>query len=269
MMFNAADVGYKVHENRNYEADQVRHLSFYKHINASTSGQYGNRNFATLIASISAIFQGKKIYFIDVRQDTHFDLNSKPVSLKRIIPNDDNTRMSSDEVIAKERAAAVQYVGHLVKFIPKEPHGAGFEEFVTQASVVKDFIEHEQFEGKHTFYRFALSENGPLTQAQVEEFLSLAQKTEGAWVHTNSIVGDGSAILFIVLMDILRNASTDHLEAIVSRNQGAEELLKFKEDDVSFQDKTARAAFIQEFYRFAKDRAGTQLSWTYWKARAQ
>lgn len=267
-VFNTSQLPPMVHENRNYEPDQVRHLKIYPVINSSVSGQYGSRNFSKLIELINEAYKGAKIYFVDARQDTHFELNNRPVSLKRIVQNDDNTQFKGDEVVAKEKGVAAYFTNKMVTFVPKEEHGKPWEEMVTQSSIVRDFIENTQWEGRHTFYRFPLNEHGPLTDAQVDEFIELSSRidAEGAWLHTNSIVGGASAILLILMKDILKNASVDTLEQIISRYEGAAKFLNNpKEDDENRQSKIQRTLFIHEFYTFAKTRTQNQR-WCDWIA---
>lgn len=267
-LFDVSQLDLKVHENRNYPADEVRYFEKYLKISCSVSGQYGSRNVPKLIELITSLYQGEKVYFVDTRHDTHFELNSRPASLKRILLNDDNTGLKGEEVIAKEKKVAEFFVDKIVTFIPKEPHGGPWDEKVTHCAIIKDYIEDPKWNNRHIFMRFALSEHGPMTDVQVDEFLLFLKKvdSEGAWLHTNSLVGGAAAILLIVLKSMLQNPK-DELKDIISKYEGASKFLDIpKDSDENRQAKIDRTAFIREFYEFAKTRNKDQ-SWSDWKAK--
>lgn len=267
LKFDVYSLELKVHANKEYPPDIVRHFKRFAHVKSSASGQYGSQNFPKLVKMISETYKKTTIYFVDVRQDTHFELNGRPASLKRIILNDDNSELNGEDVIGREKAVAQYFVGKNVKFVPRnaielpqeqwDENGAS-DEKVEQGACVKDFVELPLWNGRHKFQRFALKENGPLTDAQVDEFLSLIDQInrEEAWLHTNSIAGDKAAILLIVMKDMLENVS-DSYEQILGKYEG--------ELNGSFEI----PLFLQEFYKFAQFRSEEQLSWSEWKEQDQ
>lgn len=266
--FDVSTLPLNVHANRDYKPDQVRHYKCWSNVNSSSSGQFSSKNFWKLVEVIREVCKDKIIFFVDTRQDTHFELNNKPCSLKRIVERDDNTGMTSEEVIAKETAVAAYFVDKMVTFTPKKPHGDPWEEMVVQGACVREFIESQQWEGRHTYVRFSLNEHGPLTDLQVDEFLSLLKRIDSghAWLHTNSIVGGAAALLLIIMKDMLKTASTDSLETIVARYENVSDFFEPKAEDENCQAKIERAAFVKEFYTFAKAREVDQ-KWSGWKAR--
>jgi hypothetical protein len=256
----------KVHANRNYAADQVRHLYLFPGIKSSVSGQYGEINFPTLVNKIQQASQDqlKNIIFIDTRIDSHFEINGKTASLK--LPEGDdileNGKLTSAEIVEKEKALSNIYtIGSKVLFVPKkdERNEPEWEEEIQKFRLIKDCIE----EANYRYYRFALDEHGPLTNVQVDEFLKLIQ--EDAWFHINSIVGGASAATLAVMKDIWNNASKDSLEIIIGRCHPAKSfLVEPKEDDINAAKKLERAAFLREFHQFTLERAEKQ-SWSDWK----
>lgn len=267
-LLNTSSLDLIVHQNKEYTYDQVRHFKSFPKVYSSASGQYASQNLPKLVQLIDEVYQGKMVYFVDTRQDTHFELNYIPVSLKRIVLNDDNTDMKSEDVIKKEKEIAEFFVNKEVKFVPKESHGAPREEKVIHGAIIKDYIENPKWNNRHVFTRFALNENGPLTDVQVDEFLALLDKIklESAWLHTNSIVGGGAALLFIVMKHILQNASVETLDTIVSIKEFSKYFAVPKEDDENRLSKIERTDFIKEFYTFAKTRENHQ-KWSDWKAQ--
>lgn len=266
----------KVHANRDYKSDEVRHYKQFPEIQTSLSGQFACGNFPELLKRISTVsVNAQKIYFVDTRHDTHFELNNKPVAYKF----DNNLHLSSDEIVEKEKRAADFLKGQIVTFEPNAMHGEAWNELVESSAVVQDFIVNPDSETKRLYFRLALDEHGPLTDAQVDTFLSLLSevKKENAWLHINSIVGGGPAVLLVMMEDILQNGSEQSLEAIVGKydmrfisaahntdflNQPIED----ENIDPNAPKKTARAEFLKEFYQFATTRFENQ-TWSDWKAQ--
>lgn len=277
LKFDVSNLPPRVHANKEYQPDDVRHFQRYTHINASSSGQYGRQNLPRLVKLIGEVSKGAKIYFVNVRQDTNFVLNERLASLKRIAPNDDNSGMTGDEVEGIERAVAEHFVGQKVQFLTRKAFDLpseqwtekeAWDEQIERGSIVKDFIESREWNGQHFYKRFALDENGPLTDEQVDEYLVLLDEinSKNAWLHTNSIIGDKAAILLILMKDMLENASEDSFDTIIERIEGSAKFMEEPKEDVEFRkEKIARGVFIKDFYAFAAERASSNLSWSDWK----
>lgn len=300
----------EIHVNRLYPVDAIRHWNLYEVFNASTSGQYDSGNFPSLVkeieSQITKVEQSQKtpftkIVFINTRQDTHFELNRIPVSLKRIDKQDDLNGKKGEEVIKHEREVAARYLGKKVEFLTKdeleekqgteekietkegakkapektcEPKKEKLQRFIEKQQTIenfahiKDFVEDPLWKNRHVFVRFAMSEHGPLTDIQVEEFMDLLKvmKAQNAWLHANSIAGGGPATLLVVMKAIYENASRASLEDIINSNDKAKNLMeKPKADDKNGEAKIKRNEFIRAFYTFAKTSEPNQ-KWSEWKA---
>lgn len=259
----------QVHSNRNYPSDQVRHFYPFPGLKSSASGQYGENNFKTLLDTIQKTATDKfnGIIFVDTRLDSHFEINGKCASLKLPEGQDliENSQLTSQQIVEKEQALSKTYlIGSKVLFVPKKDERAeqDVEEEIQKFRVVKDYVE----EANYRYYRFALDEHGPMTNSQVDEFLSLVKEKQekDVWLHVNSIVGGASAALIIVMMDVLANPQ-DTLENIIDRCHPAKSFLtEPKENDINRAKKLERAAFLKEFHQFAQERVENQ-SWSDWK----
>jgi hypothetical protein len=255
-----------VHSNKAYPSNEVRHFREFPEIQSSSSGQYGSKNFPELTKRIqTASKQGKIIYFVDTRNDLHFELNGSPVRLEKA----SGRHITSKEIVDKETQLVRDYLKQypLVKF-EDDRHGKTKEEVISNASTVQQFIETSP---NFHYMRFALEEHGPLTDAQVDQYLSILEqfKKEDAWMHTNSIVGGAAAILLIVLREMIENAPNESLEAVLNRNEKFKALFKEpKSDDENKELKIARNTFIKEFYTYAATLPQHKLSWTDWKVKS-
>lgn len=272
---NSAEFATKVHANR-YKTEEVRHYMQYPEIKTSLSGQFGSGNFPELLKRISNVSYGaQKIYFVDTRHDTHFELNNKPVSYKF----DDNLHLSSVEIIEKERMAAIFLKNKTVTFVPNERHGPSKDEFVESSGIVQEFIVKPDSETKCLYVRLALDQHGPLTNEQMDTLLSLLSEieSENAWLHINSIVGGGPAALIAIMKDILQNGLTQTLDTIadkydmkfISAAHNTDFLKQPSENekvDPNAPKKAERAVCLKEWYEFATTRKENQ-SWSEWKAQ--
>lgn len=88
------------------------------------------------------------------------------------------------------------------------------------------------------------------TQQVIDFVQSLPQE---AWIHAHCKNGKGRTSLFLVMLDIIRNAPNVSLEDIVARHHaaGSENLLDttvWENGTYSQEQLTTRRAFIEEFY---------------------
>lgn len=70
LKFDVSNLELKLHANKEYAPDTVRHFKRFSLINSSASAQYGSQNFPKLVKLISETYQKNKIYFVDVHKDT-------------------------------------------------------------------------------------------------------------------------------------------------------------------------------------------------------
>lgn len=273
---NFVEFATNVHANRDYKTDEVRHYKQYPEIKTTLSGQFGSGNFPELLKRINNVSdETQKIYFLDTRHDTHFELNNKPVSYKF----DDNLHLSSVEIIEKEKMAAIFLKNKTVIFEPNARHGEAWNEFVESSAIVQDFIVKPDSKTKCLYVRLALDQHGPLTNEQMDTLLLLLSEieSENAWLHINSIVGGGPAVLIAIMKDILQNGLTQSLDTIVdkydmkfiSAAHNTDFLKQPTEDekvDPNAPKKAERAVCLKEWYQFATTRQENQ-SWSDWKAQ--
>ncbi|MBA2369624.1 MAG: hypothetical protein H0V82_11455 [Candidatus Protochlamydia sp.] len=262
-MINSSENITSVHMNKNYSANEVRHLNIYPSMQSSVSGQYESTNFQELVKRIKEVHEGV-IYFIDTRKDTHFVLNNSVVCLKA----DDNSQLTAGQIIQKEAQLVNNLLGKMLTF--KSNRLEDRQEEVTSSSTIQQFVEDKKYWGMHLYLRFALERFGPPNDSEVDAYLLLLEKikNENAWLHANSVVGGDAAMLLIVMEDLLANAAHQPLNEILVKHGRSGDFLKTpKEDDENASKKIDRAAFLEKFHMFAKNRSEHSLSWSEWKTR--
>lgn len=260
-----------VQENKYYKPNEVRHWHGSNSLKASVSGQFSKENFPTLCEKIISTWEKQipydQIVFIDTRQDTHFELNDRVVAIE----SDNNAGSDAKEIMDREKTLCEQLVGKTVNWVKKERILEGFDtkkvkketlEIVKTACTTFQFVEN----AGSNYILFPIEEHGPLTDAQLEEFLTLINTPK--WLHFNSKVGVSAGILLIVIKDIHENATKDALHAILGRHDKKGHLSKDpKPDDENGVKKLARRNFIHQFYNYCRTKEQHHLSWPDWKEK--
>src|SRR5262249_7367517 len=109
------------------------------------------------------------------------------------------------------------------------------------------------------------------TDEEVDRFVGAVRGLSAdAWAHFHCRAGKGRTTTFMALYDMLRDAKTVSLQAIVDRQSllvGDYNLLQPAPDETGakvavFQD---RAAFVRAFYDYARDNPGGRpMLWSEW-----
>ena len=214
----------------------------------------------------------------DLRQETHIFVNGLPISwfatndwanvgrTHNEIEADEAARVKSlkpGSEIAVHPGAAIKKPGA----IPSAPENVTVE----HASTERDLVEANRV----AYVRLTITDHARPVDEEVDRFiLAVRALPENGWAHFHCEAGRGRTTTFMVLYDMLRNASRVSLEDIARRQQ----LIGYDYDvlrpadpgnwKASYTDD--RIAFIRAFYDYARANpgGGPQL-WSEWlKSRA-
>lgn len=214
----------------------------------------------------------------DLRQETHIFVNGLPISW--FATNDwANVGRTHNEIEADEAARVKSlkpgseiaiHPGAAIKkpgAIPSAPENVTVE----RASTERDLVEAN----RAAYVRLTITDHAPPLDEEVDRFI-LAVRTlpENGWAHFHCEAGRGRTTTFMVLYDMLRNATRVSLEDIARRQQ----LIGYDYDVLRLADPGSwkapytddRIAFVRAFYDYARANpgGGPQL-WSEWlKSRA-
>jgi len=214
----------------------------------------------------------------DLRQETHIFVNGLPISW--FATNDwANVGRTHNEIEADEAARVKSlkpgseiavHPGAAIKK-PGAPPSAPENVRVEHASTERDFVQ-----ANHAAYvRLTITDHTRPRDEEVDRFI-LAVRTlpENGWTHFHCEAGRGRTTTFMVLYDMLRNATRVSLEDIAHRQQ----LLGYNYDVLRPADPGSwkapytddRIAFIRAFYDYARaNPGGDPQLWSEWlKSRA-
>jgi len=237
-------------------------------LHASGSGEFTADNLKLLLARMHG-----PVTIFDLRQETHIFVNGLPVSwfATRDWANVGRSQTEIEEV----EAAWAQSLGpgSEIAVRPGKPVKKGdADSAVPQRVIVKEAsIERDLVSSADTSYvRVAVTDHTrPLDDAVDRFIVAVRALPENAWAHFHCEAGLGRTTTFMVLYDMLRNATRVSLEDIVGRQK----LLSFDYDVLRpvgpgnwkapyVED---RIAFVRAFYNYARANPnGRPQLWSEW-----
>jgi Inositol hexakisphosphate len=237
-------------------------------LHASGSGEFSADNLKRLLARM----QGPVTIF-DLRQETHIFVNGLPVSW--YASRDWANVGRSQTEIEKAEAEWVQSLdlGSEIAVRPGHPikHGNAESVVPQQVTVKEASTERDLVSAARTGYvRVAVTDHTRPPDEAVDRFIvAVRALPENAWAHFHCEAGLGRTTTFMVLYDMLRNASRVSLEDIVRRqailSHGYDVLQPAAPGNWKAPYMAERAEFVQAFYEYARANPnGRPQLWSEW-----
>jgi hypothetical protein len=243
-------------------------------LRASGSGEFTADNLKLVLARTRG-----PVTIFDLRQETHMFIDGLPVSW--FATNDwANVGRSQSAIDADERARVESLKpgskisvtpGAGVKKPGDTPHAAQ-NVTVEHASTERDLVE-----SNHAAYvRITVTDHCRPLDNEVDRFiLAVRALPKNAWAHFHCEAGRGRTTTFMVLYDMLRNASRVSIEDIVRRQKllgyGYDVLWPAAPGNWKAPYTADRIAFVRAFYDYAHANPnGWPKLWSEWlKSGAQ
>jgi protein-tyrosine phosphatase len=237
-------------------------------LRASGSGEFTPEGLKLVLARTRG-----PVTVFDLRQETHIFVNDLPVSW---YASRDwaNVGRSQSEIEADEAARVAAFKrrnkidvrpGHPVK------HGNAKSVPPQQVTVERASIERDVVQPAGANYvRITVTDHTRPLDDEVDRFiLAVRALPENAWAHFHCEAGLGRTTTFMVLYDMLRNASRVSLEDIVDRqkilSRGYDVLQPDEPGNWKAPYAADRAEFIRAFYDYARaNHNGRPLLWSAW-----
>src|SRR5438093_6219163 len=237
-------------------------------LRASGSGEFTPKGLKLVLTRTRG-----PVTVFDLRQETHIFVNALPVSW--YASHDWANVGRSHEEIVSEEAARVQSFkpGSQIDVRPGHPvkHGNGNSVTPQRVNVERAGTERDVVEGAGTHYvRVTVTDHARPLDQEVDRFvLAVRELPENAWAHFHCEAGLGRTTTFMVLYDMLRNATRVSLEDIVFRQKilshGYDVLQPDEPGNWKAPYAADRTAFVRAFYDYARANPnGRPRLWTEW-----
>jgi protein-tyrosine phosphatase len=237
-------------------------------LHASGSGEFTADNVKLLLTRMHG-----PITVFDLRQETHVFVNGLPVSW--FATRDWANVGRSQTEVEEAEAAWVQSLGPGSEIAVRPGHPVkkdNADSAVPQQVIVKEAsIERDLMSSAGTSYvRVAITDHTrPLDEAVDRFIVAVRALPENAWAHFHCEAGLGRTTTFMVLYDMLRNATYVSREDIVRRQAilgcGYDVLQPAEAGNWKAPYMAERAEFIRAFYDYARANPnGRPQLWSEW-----
>lgn len=237
-------------------------------LHASGSGEFTADNLKLLLTRMHG-----PVTIFDLRQETHIFVNGLPVSW--FATRDWANVGRSQTEIEEAEAAWVRSLatGSEIAVRPGAPVKKGNPDLATpQKVLVKEASAERNLASSAgvNYVRVAVTDHTRPLDAAVDRFiLAVRALPENAWAHFHCEAGLGRTTTFLVLYDMLRNATRVSLEDIVRRQAnlgyGYDVLQPAEAGNWKAPYMAERAEFIRVFYDYARANPnGRPQLWSEW-----
>src|SRR5262249_41922020 len=241
-------------------------------LRASGSGEFTSNGLKLLLARTRG-----PVTVFDLRQETHLFVNGLPISW--FATNDWANVGRTHDAIVSDEAVRVQSFNHSPEITvaggdikksetaPSPP----VHLIVRNATTERELVE----ENKAAYVRLTVTDHARPLDEELDRFiLAVRALPENGWAHFHCEAGRGRTTTFMVLYDVLRNATRLSLDDIVNRQKllgyGYDVLKSASAGDWRAPYTEDRAALIRAFYRYARANPGGRPQlWSEWLKQVQ
>lgn len=237
-------------------------------LHASGSGEFTANGLKVLLARTRG-----PVTVFDLRQETHIFVNGLPVSW--FATNDWANVGRSQSAIEADENARVESLKPGRKIIVR-PGAAVKKPGVTPSTPQNVTVEHASTErdlvdaNRAAYVRLTITDHARPLDEEVDRFILVIRTLpENGWAHFHCEAGRGRTTTFMVLYDMLRNATQVSLDDIVRRQQ----MIGYDYDVLRPADKRSwkapytddRTTFVRAFYDYAHANPGGRPQlWSEW-----
>lgn len=215
------------------------------------------------------------LYLIDLRQETHLQVNGLPISIfykQNAINWGKNLRDISTSELAwsKQLSSKTSLLLYQLALNKK-----GSKSLQAPVSLTIKEVGTEEQAAKRAglnYFRIDVPDYHPPSPMQVDAFLSLFKTLpSNAWLHFHCAAGKGRTTTFMVMRDILANGSKLSLNDIVNRQArlGGINVLSTRSSHFPWKVRyrAARKEFVELFYQYVRSQSDVSENFATWMTK--
>ena len=227
----------------------------------SGSEEFSLPQFLVLAETLRAEADGREIWIIDLRRESHAMMGSVPV-FWNVGHNEGNRDLSAEQIEKDEVARFAPLVGQTLK---TGRHG-NREIPLTGLLTEKELVESAGFR----YYRLPITDHTWPRPEQIDEFIRFAKELDPdqVWLHFHCRAGQGRTGIMMILYDKMRNPDIPITDIAVRQAKlGAGYPLYVGDSDgweAPLYAEKARMTPLLGRYVEENWRSGFQVSWSDW-----
>ncbi len=232
-------------------------------LKASGSGQFSEKGFSELVKALS--LQSEQLIICDLRAEYHGLVNGLPMCWIDKLDSNDFFNQTAEEIELDEyrRLELALETGYV--WIDQGPEQV--EQFawaVSQVTTERAFVEGLG----HIYVRFPV-ETGKMPNDQLmDQFVQFVNcLSPDQWLHFHCQAGQQRTVLFLILLDIIKNSHQVSLEDIFTRHQlinGLDWKDLYPKGNLSERDEQEKFDFLAKFYLYCQQVPDFKTPWSEW-----
>ncbi len=238
-------------------------------LDISASAQFNDWQFRILAEQLREAADGKEIYIVDLRRESHALLNGRPFSVYGL-HNWTNQGLSTEEITAAEEQLFSSFVGTTLTAFPKADDGPGeaYEYEVESFMTEKELVESEGL----NYIRIPVQDHTWPKPEAVDQFKNLIKEAgiDNLWLHIHCHAGKGRTGAFLAIYDKMKNPDVSMEEIAIRQAMLGGTYLLYTEDSDSYkvplyQEKKEMTYLFDRYVAENRDSC-YEISWSEWLA---
>ena len=229
-------------------------------LKVSGSGQFSRANFKELQRHLP--IENDQLIIFDLREESHGLINGVPISWtdgENNFPNQKKLKIEIERDEEKKLSLAMQ-TGSIIINPYERPSKIAVETIQTE----KEFVESLGYR----YFRLPVTDHHHPSDEVIDKFITLIKNlSDDQWVHIHCKGGNGRTTTFMILFDMMKNASQVELDHILARQQiiGGVDLseLESKSGEKRKAGKE-RLEFVKRFYAYCQQVPDFHMNWSTW-----
>ena len=228
----------------------------------SGSAQFSRPQFLQLAQTLRACAEGRTVYIVDLRQESHGFINEGTAVSWYGSHNMANAGMTLPQVEADETQRFAAVTGQTVALNGKEKNSVRIDSFMTE----KELVESEGFR----YLRIPITDHTWPTAEEIDTFIAFAKSIDrdGVWLHFHCKAGHGRTGIMMTLCDMMRNPEVPMQDVVVRHTMLGGGYPFYTEDSDSYKAPLYRekAMMMPLLYEYVQENHGTnyEISWSQW-----